>query len=72
MEILSVIICILLLAFIFSSVLYSNYGKCKWLFHDILHWHEPNDTVFFNGISLESKCKYCGKEISQDSQGNWF
>ena len=72
MEILFTIICMILLAFIISSVLYSNYGTCKWLFHDLLHWHEPNGNVSLNGINLKSRCKYCGKEIIQDSQGNWF
>ena len=72
MEFWSIVICVLLLTFIISSILYSNYGTCKRLFHDILHWHEPNDKIYLNGINLESKCKYCGKEIIQDSQGNWF
>ena len=42
------------------------------LFHDILGWHKPIDEIGFNGCSLTSKCKICGKKILQDSQGNWF
>ena len=72
MEIVLAVICLLLLVFIISSVLYSNYGVCKGLFHDLLHWHEPDNSVYLSGINLTSRCKYCGKEIMQDSQGNWF
>ena len=44
----------------------------KWLFHDILHWHEPIDILFQDGCNYTSRCKYCMKRIMQDSQGNWF
>ena len=37
-----------------------------------LGWHKPNDTMVFDGVSWGSTCKYCGKAIMQDSQGNWF
>lgn len=72
MEIISVSICVLILAFIFSSFLYERYSFCKSFFHDVLHWHEPNGTIYLSGINLMSKCKYCNKDIIQDSQGNWF
>lgn len=26
----------------------------------------------YDGCSFTSKCKHCGKDIMQDSQGNWF
>lgn len=44
----------------------------KPLFHDTFGWHEPDDSVSFDGCSQCSRCKFCGKEILQDSQGNWF
>ena len=72
MKISLLVMWILLLTFSLSGVLYINYGIFKRFFHDILHWHEPNGKICLNGINLESKCKYCGKEIIQDSQGNWF
>lgn len=40
---------------------------CKWL-----HWHRPIGWVKIVGINTKSICKYCEKEIMQDSQGNWF
>lgn len=40
--------------------------------HDILGWHKPDDTHEFDGCSEHSHCRFCGKEIMQDSQGNWF
>lgn len=36
----------------------------RWFYHDILEWHLPNDNL--------SVCKFCGKDIQQDSQGNWY
>ena len=44
----------------------------KWFYHDILEWHLPNEEEGFDGCSFHSTCKLCGKEIMQDSQGNWF
>lgn len=35
-------------------------------------WHKPEEKVAFDGCTWHSKCKYCGKEIMEDSQGNWF
>ena len=41
--------------------------------HDILGWHKPDDSPkWSDGCSVHSKCKYCGEDIMQDSQGNWF
>lgn len=45
----------------------------KKIFHDMLGWHQPDaSNQTFNGCSIGSVCKYCGKEILLDSQGNWF
>ena len=51
---------------------YFKFGIGKWLLHDIMHWHSPDETSSFDGCSNHSYCKFCNKEIMQDSQGNWF
>jgi hypothetical protein len=64
--------CIMLLMMLFSP-LYFIWGFGKRFYHDILGWHMPKDKdSTFNGCSLCNHCKYCGKHIMQDSQGNWF
>lgn len=53
--------------------LYSRFGLFKFYYHDVLEWHRPdNSPKSFDGLSVHAKCKYCGKDIMQDSQGNWF
>ena len=54
------------------SILYLHFGIGKRLFHDKLKWHEPTDEIGYDGVSYKSTCKYCGKKILMDSQGNWF
>ena len=54
------------------SPFYFKFGIGKWLLHDIMHWHFPDETSSFDGCSNHSYCKFCDKEIMQDSQGNWF
>ncbi len=44
----------------------------KWFYHNILGWHLPQHEESFDGCSWRSTCKFCGKEIEQDSQGNWY
>lgn len=53
-------------------ILYLEFGWFKGFYHDVLGWHEPIDKEWFDGCNFCSHCKYCGKEIMQDSQGNWF
>lgn len=57
-----------------ASPLYFLFGVGKWLYHDALGWHQPRKDVKdgFDGCSVHNICKHCGKEIMQDSQGNWF
>ena len=55
-----------------GSFIYIKTGAFKFFYHDVLKWHRPIHTVWSDGCSFCSKCKYCGKEIMQDSQGNWF
>lgn len=53
--------------------LYFGLGLFKTYYHDFLHWHTPDDSPqWSDGCSQHCKCRYCGKDIMQDSQGNWF
>ena len=61
-----------LILFLVLAILYLVIGWNRWLFHNLLGWHKPTKKKTFNGIAIISKCRYCGKEIAQDSQGNWF
>lgn len=53
---------------------YFKLGWFKLFYHDILKWHQPNEKqpIWTDGLSDHSICKHCGREIMQDSQGNWF
>lgn len=55
------------------AILYFQLGWFHRWYHDVLGWHQPdNSPERFDGCSLHAKCKWCGKDIMQDSQGNWF
>lgn len=42
------------------------------LFDKYLGWHKPIMEIRgFDGASIHSTCKYCGKKIMRDSQGRW-
>lgn len=58
--------------FILTGGLYLSLGWFKFFYHGLLGWHRPDDTLECDGVNIKSTCKYCGKEIMQDSQGNWF
>lgn len=54
-------------------ILYLNFGTFKRWFHGVLEWHRPDKTRTWNdGRATYSQCKWCGKEIMRDSQGNWL
>jgi len=58
-----------------SYGLYRKFGFLKIVYHDLLGWHEPDESpndYDFDGCSFHATCKHCGKDIMQDSQGNWF
>lgn len=58
---------------IVGSVLYFKLGWFKVFYHDFLHWHAPDDSPYYcDGLTEHATCKWCGKDIMQDSQGNWF
>ena len=45
----------------------------NWFYHNVLGWHLPdNKPQEFDGCNIHAHCKFCEKEIMQDSQGNWF
>lgn len=68
--VLAILICIII--FCVSVFLYDAFDFCKFFFHDVLGWHKPTNDLRFDGYSMHSTCKHCGKEIMQDSQGGWF
>ena len=68
------ILLIILGSLLITAALYLKFGLFKKFYHNILGWHKPideNDSRF-DGCNVHNTCKYCGKEIIQDSQGNWF
>lgn len=42
-----------------------HYFRCKYL-----GWHRPAFIEYQDAMITESKCKYCGRSIMEDSQGN--
>ena len=53
--------------------LYFKFGLLKFWYHDWLGWCTPDDSQqWYDGCSTHAKCKHCGRDIMQDSQGNWF
>lgn len=53
--------------------LYLKFGFFKFYYHNLLGWHVPdNSPKWSDGCSTHAVCKYCGREVMQDSQGNWF
>lgn len=72
--ILLVIVSILALIWILGMIwgYVYQFKQGNWFFHDILGWHMPDKKASFDGCSIHSHCRYCEKEIMQDSQGNWF
>lgn len=62
-----------LIAEVIMDGTYFGLGWFKFYCHDLLGWHIPDEsTQWFDGCSRCAVCKYCGKYILQDSQGNWF
>lgn len=56
-----------------GAILYFTCGFGKRFYHDTLEWHIPDNTEeTFDGVNRHAHCKYCGEDIVQDSQGNWF
>ena len=56
-----------------GACLYFRYGFLNFFYHGLMGWHRPDKYArFSDGCSIHSRCRYCKKEIMQDSQGNWF
>ena len=63
----------LLIILFVPPILYFKKGWFRRWFHDVMHWHQPDDLPRWSGgCSPQAKSKWCGKDIMQDSQGNWF
>lgn len=64
------------LCFLFyvPPLLYFKLGWFKFFYHNLLKWHTPDIEyeITQRDINTHARCKHCGKEIIQDSQGNWF
>lgn len=43
-------------------------------FREWMGWHKPDSFPHLAPMSIspESRCRYCGRRILQDSQGGWF
>jgi hypothetical protein len=48
----------------------------KWYACDCMGWHKRPNNIVNNGhagfVHNNGTCPKCGKEVMQDSQGNWF
>ncbi len=56
-----------------AASLYFAFGFLKFFYHDFLGWHAPKGQYqWSDGCSARAVCRHCGKDIMQDSQGNWF
>ena len=60
----------LFLAAVLLSVIFNKYLPV-WFCRRI-GWHLRPNEIGFDGCSLNGICPRCGKEVLQDSQGNWF
>ena len=71
---LEVIMVIVAIMFIGGAIYLISKGSIfKRVYHDIMLWHLPsNEPQEFDGCNFHAKCNICGKDIMQDSQGNWF
>lgn len=60
------------LLFLIGGYLFTQFGILKRIYHDWLGWHQPEKINGFDGCSFTGKCRYCGKKILMDSNGDWF
>jgi hypothetical protein len=68
---------IILITIIILGVSFFIMGLCnRWLPKrlgcEIMGWHLSPTAQGFDGCSFNGTCPRCGKEVLQDSQGNWF
>ena len=67
---------VLIMLYLLGGVVYLG-TKGRFLvkiYHDLIGWHLPNydKGIKRDRVNTYAICKHCGKEIMQDSQGNWF
>lgn len=60
----------ILLLYIVVSII-NHYSRSKF-FCKVLGWHKEPEETTYDGLTFKGKCSRCGKEVMQDSQGNWF
>ena len=53
------------------SMVVSWFHESIW-FCNVFGWHKAPKEQGFDGCSANGVCPVCGKEVLQDSQGNWF
>ena len=56
--------------FFVATAILNNKLNWKWLCK--MSWHQSPKSFGFDGCSLNGKCPRCGKDVLQDSQGNWY
>lgn len=56
---------------IICQPLYHRFGYGKRIYHNLLGWHLPIKNKQDWKGTLYSKCKYCSRDIYQDSRGIW-
>lgn len=61
----------LLLVIAFPCLAINYFSTSKW-FCTFWGWHKAPTAQGFDGCSFTGKCPRCGKDVLQDSQGNWF
>lgn len=73
-KILEIVVIIIAISWVSGVAYLISKGHIFNLFyHNVMGWHLPDDKPQeFDGCSIHARCKFCGKEIMQDSQGNWF
>lgn len=65
-----IIFVIFAILFFTCPIIYIKTGKFKHWYHDILEWHEPDESPkWSDGCSLHCRCKYCGKKYYARQSG---
>ena len=54
------------------ALLIANMFSNSTFFCDVMGWHRMPKNVGFDGCSHAGVCPRCGKEVLQDSNGDWF
>lgn len=62
---------LVLISSMFVLMFIDSRSKNKW-FCEKFGWHKAPDKVGFDGCSMNGKCSRCGKDVLQDSNGDWF